>query len=309
VYELGSELAWWNKVPDLDSWIPEYAYARYGHLPAKAVKAWKVLQKTVYGQKMDAPAMESPICATPALVITKVAPNGNMEREYDQAELWNAWQYMLQAADSLKTMSTYQYDLVDIARQCLADLSVPLQKEITKAYLAKEKEALKKKSQHFLELIDDMDAILGTQPEFLLGKWLNDARSWGKTEAEKSLYEKNARTLITTWGPVLPDAVQYDYSNRQWNGLFKGYYKIRWQKFLQYLQAQPDDSSRFTQKDLKMSYGRPANDANDFYKKLSKWQQQWCSSHEPYPNLPQGNPVSIAKKLYEKWFPVSKKYL
>lgn len=305
VYELASEVTWWHQAPDLNTWIKKYALARYGSLPPKAAEAWKILLQTVYGQKMNAPAMESPICATPALFITKAAPNGNMKRDYDQAKLWDAWKDLLQAGDSLKTISTYQYDLVDVARQCLADLSIPLQKQVTAAYLEKDKDSLKKASQRFLKLIDDMNKLLGTRPEFLLGKWIAHARSWGTNKAEKDLYEKNARTLITTWGPVHPDAVQYDYSNRQWNGLLKGYYKVRWKKFLNYLQQQPDDRSRFTQEGLKMSYGRPANDANAFYKKLSEWEKQWCSSHEKYIAKPEGNSYLIAKKLYRKWRPVA----
>jgi len=306
VYELGSELAWWDKAPELDHWIPAYAYARYGSLPPKAAEAWKILQQTVYGQKLDRLGMESPICATPALVITKAAPNGSMERDYNQPKLWLAWDDLLIASKELNNVPTYQYDLVDVARQCLADLSIPLQEQVTAAYLQKDKSRLKNASARFLELIDDMDRLLGTQPETLLGKWINDARSWGNTEGEKNLYEKNARTLITTWGPVRPDAVQYDYSNRQWSGLLKGYYKQRWEKFLSYLQEQPDGSSRFTQQNLPMSYGRPSYVANDFYKKLAGWEKSWTESHAYYTDQPHGNSVSIAKQLYEKWLPVSK---
>lgn len=301
VYELASELTWWHHAPDLDNWVENYALARYGSLPPDAAKAWKILLQTVYGQKLDAPSMESSICATPALYITQASPNGGMKRDYNEAELWNAWKDLLEAGNTLKNVETYQYDLVDVARQCLADLSLPLQRQITTAYLSKNMDSLKKASQRFLALIDDMNTLLGTQPEFLLGKWIESARSWGTTEAEKNLYEKNARTLITTWGPVRPDAVQYDYSNRQWNGLLDGYYKVRWEKFLTYLQRQPDDSSRFTQKGLKMSYGRPANFANDFYKNLSEWEIQWCNSHHKYSSTPQGNPYFIADKLYHKW--------
>lgn len=111
--------------------------------------------------------------------------------------------------------------------------------------------------------------------------------------------------LITIWGPVIPDAVIYDYSNRQWNGLLEGYYKVRWARFLEYLQHQPRDSTRFTQKGLKMSEDRPANIANDFYIKLSKWEQKWCNRHEKYPDQPRGEPMTIAENLYHKWYPVA----
>lgn len=308
VYELASELTWYNQPPDLSQWLTQYAKARYGSLPPSAIKAWKILGNTVYNQHIGDFSAESPICATPALKITKAGPNGTLARGYSTDSLWIAWLDLLNAEDTLQNIQTYQYDLVDLARQCLADLSLPLQKQITAAYLAKDTMTLKKASGRFLTLIDDMDTLLGTQPEFLFGKWIADARGWGETAAEKDLYEKNARMLVTTWGPVQPDAVQYDYSNRQWSGLLKGYYKIRWLKFLNYLKAQASDNNRFKQQDLRMSYGRPANDANKFYEDLSRWEQEWCNSHQRYPDQPKGDPVLIAKQLYKKWLPIHNKH-
>jgi alpha-N-acetylglucosaminidase len=301
VYELGSELAWWREAPVLDDWIRDYAEARYGSLPPKAAEAWQILQQTVYGQKRSVTPMESPVCATPALDITQASPNGGMERDYDQAALWDAWNDLLAAGADLKNVQTYQYDLVDVARQCLSDLSIALQNQITKAYRAKDTAELQKASDRFLSLIDDMDELLGTRREFLLGKWISGARAWGKTMQEKDLYEKNARMLITTWGPVRGDAVQYDYSNRQWSGLLKGYYKQRWEQFLHYLQQQPLDSSRFTQKNLPMSYGRPSYVANDFYKGLAVWERAWTEGNEKFTDIPSGSSFEVAKRLYEKW--------
>jgi alpha-N-acetylglucosaminidase len=306
VYELGSELAWLIQPPELTSWIQNYALARYGSLPPEAAEAWQLLQQTVYGQKISEPSMESVICARPSLTVTKVAPNGSLRRDYNPAALWKAWNALL-SARQLHNIKTYQFDLVDVARQCLADLSLPLQQNITKAYLSGNKAELKKAADTFLSLIDDFDGLLSTRSEYLLGKWIADARRWGTTEAEKNLYEKNARTLITTWGPVQSNAVQYDYSNRQWAGLVSGYYKPRWQKFLNYLMQQPDNSARFMQEGLQMSYGRPSYTANDFYKNLATWEKAWTNSHEKYAATPKGNPVTIAAKLYRKWLPISNK--
>lgn len=302
IYELGLELAWHKEAPELNNWLKNYILARYGVTSSKASAAWDVLQHTVYAQKISDGSMESTICARPSLQVTKVAPNGDMRRGYDQLELWNAWENLL-AAKELKGVKTYQYDLVDVARQCLADLSLPLQKDITIAYEAKDKKALKLASDRFISLIDDFDRLLSTRSEFLLGKWINDARRWGKTEPEKDLYERNARTLISTWGPVRNDAVQYDYSNRQWAGLVSGYYKVRWVKFLDYLAAQPDNDSRFTQKNLKMSYARPAYDANPFYVDLAQFEGKWTKSKEKYTDQPVGDPEKIAAELFMKWKP------
>ena len=56
------------------------------------------------------------------------------------------------------------------------------------------------KNDLFLTLIDELEKLLGTRKEFLLGRWLGDARRMGKTQEEKNLYEHNARNLIGCWG-------------------------------------------------------------------------------------------------------------
>ncbi|MCS2399779.1 alpha-N-acetylglucosaminidase C-terminal domain-containing protein [Bacteroides thetaiotaomicron] len=38
------------------------------------------------------------------------------------------------------------------------------------------------------------------KPISSIGKWIDDARSFGKTEAEKEYYEENARCILTVWG-------------------------------------------------------------------------------------------------------------
>ena len=57
----------------------------------------------------------------------------------------------------------------------------------------------------------------------MLGPWLTSARSWGKTEAEKNLYEQNARDLITLWGDA--NSPLHEYANRQWSGLLNDFYR------------------------------------------------------------------------------------
>jgi alpha-N-acetylglucosaminidase len=147
----------------------------------------------------------------------------------------------------------------------------------------------------------DMDCLLATRSEFLLGRWLEDAKSWGKTEAERRQYERNARLQITVWGPSAPDAFLFDYANKQWSGLIRGYYIPRWRHFLDYLASQPSGRGRFADKDLPRQYDRPTDDANEFYKKLSRWEQAWCDQTELYPTQASGRGTQIAAELLAKW--------
>ena len=77
-------------------------------------------------------------------------------------------------------------------------------------------------------MIRDLDELLATRPEYLLGNWLEDARRWGENRAEKDRLEWNARRVLTMWGDQTPIR---DYSRRQWSGMLTGFYLPRWEKF------------------------------------------------------------------------------
>jgi alpha-N-acetylglucosaminidase len=306
VYDLATEIGWMNQRPELRNWVLQYAESRYGKCPASIEKGWDILLNTVYNKQSGlCPSIESFICSRPALAVKLAAPNGDAARPYNTLELWKADDAFLEASDELKNSDTYRFDLVDVTRQCLSDLSNLLQRDMAKAYNENSKERFETSSTRFLDLMDDFDRLLNTRSTFMLGKWISEARSWGKTAEEKDLYEWNARTQITVWGPRHPDALLFDYSNRQWAGLVKGYYKPRWEKYINYLKSQPQAEGRYSEASItKKSYSRPAIDANEFYKSLSDWEYQWANEKNSYSAKPSGDEILISKELYQKWFPV-----
>ena len=80
-----------------------------------------------------------------------------------------------------------------------------------------------------MELFDDLEAILASSKDFLLGTWLEMAKDLGDDNAESKLYEYNARNQITLWGPR---GEIRDYANKQWSGVVSDYFKPRWAVFL-----------------------------------------------------------------------------
>jgi alpha-N-acetylglucosaminidase len=305
VYEAETEIAWWNTKPEVPKWFHDYVVARYGRPNADAEAAWEILRRSVYGRGAEAGSMETPLCGRPALKMDRVAPNAKFARQYDPLDLWTAWAKLDAAADALGGKDTFRFDLVDLARQCLADLSVSLQRDIAGAYAAADSAQLKVASARFLDLADDLDALLGTRREFLLGAWIEDAKRWATNDAEVRQYERNARLLVTVWGPADGNAAMlFDYSNRQWSGLIRGFYRPRWQKFLNYLAAQPVGAGRFDDKGIYTSYNRPGDDVSPFNRELSRWEHDWCEGVEAYPAEPVGDPLKVAHSLLEKWTPV-----
>ena len=149
---------------------------------------------------------------------------------------------LLSVADQYEGNNNFEYDLVDVVRQSLADKGNVLLEEISQSYDRKDKDSFGKQSQQFLELILAQDSLLSTRKEFSVSSWLNAARSLGTTEEEKKLYEWNASALITVWGDSIAanQGGLHDYSHREWSGILKDLYYQRWKTFFEQKQRELD---------------------------------------------------------------------
>ncbi len=301
VYDLAFDVGWRRTAPDLRPWIDAFVTARYGRGLPGALSAWSRLQSSVYSQAESAPSMDSPFCAQPALKLEKASPWGSFDRNYPPGEVWEAWADLMSAGKELGAVDTFQYDLVDVARQALADLSVPLYADVVKAFRSGDRVRFAAEKARFLELAVDMDKLLATRREFLLGRWVADARAWGVSQSEKDQFEQNARLLLTLWGPPSHGAFLHDYACRQWAGLLAGFYVKRWELFFDYLGKQP---AGYSEDGLYRVMDRPGDESSDFYRTLTAWEYAWCKGHEASPAQPKGDPVAVASVLLGKWRPV-----
>ncbi|QEM09029.1 alpha-N-acetylglucosaminidase [Mucilaginibacter rubeus] len=284
LFALMLENVWRDTPIDADAWVANYAQRRYGQVNTQASEAWHILLNSVYSGGLTEGGPESIIVARPTMkkyidrVLTKL--------DYDPMQLVKAWTLLINAADSLKQSDGFQYDLVDVTRQVLANYASPLQQKMAQAYQNKDQQQFKLYSSQFLELMDDMDALLSTCKDFLLGKWINEARANGVTDKEKNLYEFNARDLVTLWGDK--ESGLREYSNRQWAGLIKGYYKPRWALYFGQL-----DKSLSTKTDF---------NAEAFDKQVKDWEWQWVNKHDnAYTDTAKGDPIEKAKQLFAKY--------
>src|SRR5699024_1350938 len=215
----------WRDAPiGLNEWVKNYIYQRYGILNKDALRAWRLLQHSVYRIPPSGyGSQESVITQRPEFINLKGKPAFN----YSFDSLFLSWKYLLKASETLEDNEGYQYDLVNTGRQVLADYAVLLLDDVSVAYRTEDIRKFGKFSKEFITLIDDMDLLLSTNEDFLLGKWLNNAKKWGETREEKHLYEFNARNLITLWGNKTSSL--HDYGRKQWSGMLKGFYKQRWE--------------------------------------------------------------------------------
>jgi len=284
LYGLMLENVWRDNPIDAEAWLKDYGERRYGKNDPQIDKAWEILLNTVYSGAAGHGGPASIIAGRPTLNM------GNDWRvdtnlHYSPKQLIKAWRLFMRSADDLKQSDGFQYDVVDITRQVLANYANTIQPEIIKAYQSGDLTGFKKHNAELLTLMDDMDELLATRKDFLLGKWIHDARANGITPQESDIYEFNARDLVTLWGGR--DNPLSEYSNRQWAGLIKGYYKPRWQMFFEGL-----EQSLINKAPL---------DTNTFEKKIKDWEWAWVHQHDTYADKVTGNSVEEAKKMFKKY--------
>jgi alpha-N-acetylglucosaminidase len=283
LYELMTQNVWQDQEINVDQWLKKYILNRYGNVNPHTVKAWDVLKKTAYNGTTIRDGAESILTGRPtfdsATVWTKTKLN------YARKDFLPAWDEMIKAAPLCAKSDGFSYDLVDVSRQALANYAGPLQKKWVKAYQDKNAADFAKYSAQYLQLISDMDALLATRKDFLLGPWLADARNCGTTAAEKALYEFNARNLVTLWGKA--DSPLREYSCRQWSGLLNDFYKVRWQKF-------------FAEATIALKTNKEM-DLKAFDKSIGEWEWKWNHEEKAYPTVAKGNSIAVAQGLYKKY--------
>lgn len=152
---------------------------------------------------------------------------------------FRAWEALTRAAPSVDvSIEPFRYDLVNLGREVLAQLSTPVSQNYSDAFEAATLDAAKLRATGgaYIDLLADVDALVATEYAFLLGPVLSAARAWAApgdndcaTAADPAMscadfYEFNARSQLTTWNPtpkgaaVIPGG-PIDYASKHWSGL------------------------------------------------------------------------------------------
>lgn len=307
-YDLAFEMPLHAGKVDIEEWLSRYAERRYGAGSDNARKAWMCLLEGPYRPGTNGTERSSIIAARPALNVKKSGPNAGLGIPYSPLLLIRAEGLLLKDADRLKDSSPYRFDIVDVQRQLMSNLGQAIHKKAAAAFVAKDKDAFALHSARFLEMLHDADILLRTRPEFNFDKWLTDARSWGTTDEEKDLLEKDATALVTIWGAD-GDPLIFDYSWREWTGLIENYYLKRWEKFYAMLQQHLNEGTNYQEIGLPQTHGREAFRANDFYSRLGDWELEFVAkTNKARTPITQGDEIETAQKMYNKYATLAKEY-
>uniref|UniRef100_A0A4W3HRA3 Alpha-N-acetylglucosaminidase n=1 Tax=Callorhinchus milii TaxID=7868 RepID=A0A4W3HRA3_CALMI len=281
VYELMNEIAWHKESLNLTDWFALYPQRRYGTKNHHAVAAWQLLLRSVYNCTVYMKNHNrSPLVHKPSLSL-------NTSLWYTKTDVYEAWSQMQAAASDLLTSETFKYDLIDVTRQSVQLLVSDFYEDLKVAFFNNSLEELLTTGGVLVsDLLPELDSLLSSDRHFMLGRWLESARSLGTGEKEADLYEFNARSQVTLWGP---EGNLLDYANKEWGGLVNDYYTVRWYLFVSTLAECLNSGIPFHQ--------------HQFDQIAFQAEQGFILNKKKYPDQPTGNTFEIAKRLFRKYHP------
>lgn len=272
---------------NLTDWISKYIERRYGKLNENLLKAWIILLNTVYKAECNMKgqgAPESIINARPSLTLGPASSWGNISINYNKENLKEVAKLLTLDYESLKNSSGYTYDLISVLQQILSNTALEVHAKMSTAFYNNDLDEFKSTSKKFFKIADLMDEVLSHSTHYLLGSWIEQAKALAQNTDDftKMIYEFNAKALITTWGSYnqCEKGGLKDYSNRQWSGLIKDFYKPRWEKWVE---------NRINELE-----GKPFEEKINWF----EWEWNWVRERKSYCNAPSKiELISLSRKI------------
>ncbi|GAB2603847.1 alpha-N-acetylglucosaminidase [Streptomyces capparidis] len=282
--DLFAELAWTPGEIDHKGWFADWADRRYGRPDRHARAAWELIRSTAYALPEGewSEAQDSLFAARPSLTTRSAASWSPQEMRYDGRRFARSLGELLRVAPALRGTDAYRFDVVDVARQVLANHSRELLPRIAAAFGERDRAELDRLTGRWLAAMELLEELLASDRRFLLGRWLEDARRWAADEREAARLEFDARTIVTVWGPrrAADEGGLRDYANREWAGLVGGFYLPRWRTFFDTLGKALADG------------GEP--EPVDWF----ALEDAWTRRRDTYPTRPVGDPHAIATRVW-----------
>ncbi|CAK4783087.1 unnamed protein product [Aphanomyces euteiches] len=289
VYDLMLQQAWETKPLDLNHWLPNFIHSRYHATNPNALRAWQALLSSVYNVGDGDGVTKNIVAVRPGWDILHFHFQPT-DIPYDPQPVVNAWKMLLQAADDgIPRSDAFLHDVVDLTRQVLCDHFLGYFKEIKRNFVAHNISTteMADSAQFMLQLMWDLDVVLGSHVDFLLGRWIEQARSLaGNNSAVADYLEYEARNQITRWGDSNGNFLA-DYAAKDWAGLMASYYHPRWRIWLTEMVAAYEAKRSINNKAV--------NNA------LEAFELGWQLETVSFPSVAHGDPVDIAKKLLAKY--------
>ncbi len=282
MYQFIFEKAWdFPQHQDPGAYADALAWSRAGVDNEEARAAWKELFDEIYIQR-SVPG-HSPLMNLRPSFGRSSSYHSSVRFNYENEKLREVVAHLLAAGGH---GPSYEFDLVNLTRQYLSNRFEQQFADYKAAYEAGDTEAMAAGRTAMLATFDTLDELLASQPYFLVGKWIADARSWGADDAEADYFESNARNLLTSWGDR--GNLLTDYADRSWAGLVGTYYKPRWEMF-------------FRAVDEAVAAGQRLEGAREeaLLEAMKDFEYAWWAERPGiFPATPVGEPVALVRNVF-----------
>lgn len=230
------------------------------NLARRALRAWHTIYSTLYGEGRTR-SVPTPVIARPwtaglpfpaqrsageAIGNAPPTPSSNIDAENDPAvatalpRLDLAVRELTEVRDNLPVNSgdtqprdLLSADIAELAGHVLAQGTRVHVRGILAAARAGDPDGVRAHMRRLRADLLRLDDLAGARPETRVSTWVDAARAWGDTDAERDAMEREARSLVSVWGGQHNGL--HDYSGRHWQGLVRDLYLPRWQAWSDWL--------------------------------------------------------------------------
>jgi alpha-N-acetylglucosaminidase len=229
-------------------------------LAQTVLRAWHTIYPTLYGEGRTR-SVPTPVIARPwtaglpfpaqrsageAIGNAPPTPSSNIDAENDPAvatalpRLDRALRELTEVRDTLpagledsQPRDLLSADIAELAGHVLAQGTRVHVRGILAAARAGDPDGVRAHMRCLRADLMRLDDLAGARPETRVSTWVDAARAWGDTDAERDAMEREARSLVSVWGGQHNGL--HDYSGRHWQGLVRDLYLPRWQAWADWL--------------------------------------------------------------------------
>jgi len=278
VYDYTLSQAWGRSTTgEPRAWARRFGARRYGGMVSQAASdIWDTLYGLVYTS--DGGPRSGQVASRPSMNL-RPSPRG------PAAPFVAVWQSLQELSDKVGSSKAYRFDLVDFGREALTAIFDQHLSSFRAAVSQKNVSAAQAEGARILIVMDDFDRLLSTDENFMLGRWLKMARSWGATPEEQRWLDWNARNQLTLWGPT---GEIVDYATKSWGGLARAYFRPRWALFVKRAVEALSADKAFDQGAFNTEV-------------LNSVEQPWQHANDTFPSEPEEDAIQVSEQLLKRY--------
>lgn len=289
----------WDAGQNTEEWLQNYVDRRYGCKHNGASAAWRLLLKSCYSQRLAffSRSQMPDYTRRPMLNQPEDLPRRPERRSGDlmnvpPPDLAMAPQLFVEALEDLGENPLFIRDAVDVIKRYLAEQADNFICGVRTSYHLGDIETLEANGSSLHALLLDVDRLTRLCPEYRMSWHVEHVRSMASSSAEADQFQYNLQLQVTGWAPSFRkkgrvDLNLTDYGKKEWSGLIKNYYALRWRELVQLLSYQLKHVQFFNEE--------------KWVKHCREWEDNWSSTLHVWPEDACESPPQCIMDVWQRW--------